>query len=128
MALTHSISEFADTTLSLIQSRFRLLGLELQELASRGMVALVLALSAAVCLTLGGLTLIAAIVLQAPPGERVMTLWWILGIVLALGVVCGVLCTLLVRSTRHAFNATIDELQRDRAVLRSIRPGSSHDA
>lgn len=117
MALRDSIGSFADTALSLVQTRLRLLGIELEEQAARAMAALLLLLVVVVCLLLSVASLIAVIVLSAEPHERVLALWWVVGCLLAVGCIAGIACVWLVRSTKRAFRDSIGELQRDRERL-----------
>ena len=111
---------FASTFTALIQNRLELLGVELQEEVLRVLVGLVLAL-AAVLAAFAALVFIAvALLIAAGEAYRLPVALGLVAFFFALALLGGWLGLRVLRAKPRLFDATLTELERDRAGFREV--------
>lgn len=121
MALRQSVSALAASLMSIVRTRLELFALEASEQKSNVIQLIVWAFVALLFVTLAVLVFSIAVALYFWPSDYRYTALFVLALVYA---VLALICFLLVRralaQVSNPFSATLDELQRDIALVEDL--------
>lgn len=115
--LLSSIKGLASTGASIAQTRLELLSVDVQIARSKFISLLVMIVSALFFLFFGLVMLALLIVIYSWETDRMMALGWLTGAFLSVGVILAILITRSLRTMPKLFEASINELAKDREAL-----------
>ena len=119
--LLHSIKHLAGTVLGAAQTRLEILATEIEEERVRLEQLLLVALTAAFCLAIGVMLVIALVVLYFWDTHRLLAVGLLAAAFLAAGAVFGSILRARVKTRSKPFAITRGELAKDGAMLREPR-------